>query len=201
MTDDFLAGRYDNLRRDSVHELYPDCRGRQQTRYGFPTYSIQLQSFACGPLAEYVSLASGGGAVLTSNFPHTKKLEEPQEISPAAASRAIEAIASGRVPRIERRRVSRACYRTQAWLQPVDETGALRCPVVFSRDLDGFGMGFIAHHDLSPLDLAMLCLPAGNGQPVRIKCHIRRSREFASGWFEGAVEFTVPQPQLAVVRA
>jgi len=139
--------------------------------------------------------------VLTSNFPHTKKQAEPQEISPAAASRAIESIASGRPPRIERRRVDRACYRTQAWLQPVDETGALRCPVVFSRDLDGYGMGFIAHHDLSALDLAVLSLPANDGRAVKIKCHIRRSREVANGWYEGVVEFTEPQPHLASRRA
>jgi hypothetical protein len=139
--------------------------------------------------------------VLTSNFPHTKKPPEPQEISPAAATKAIESIASGRPPRIDRRRVSRACYRTQAWLQPVDETGALRCPVVFSRDLDGYGMGFIAHHDLSALDLAVLCLPANDGRAMRIKCHIRRSRELANGWYEGVVEFIEPQPQLARIRA
>jgi hypothetical protein len=138
--------------------------------------------------------------VLTSNFPHTKKAEEPQEISEDVAQRAIAAIASGRVPRIERRRVRRASYRMQAWLQPVDETGALRCPVVFCRDLDDHGMGFIAHHDLSALDVAMLCLPANTGRQTRIKCYIRRSREFANGWFEGVVEFIEPQPQLATVR-
>jgi hypothetical protein len=139
--------------------------------------------------------------LLTSNFPHVKKQEESQEISPAIATRAIEAIASGRVPRIERRRVSRSCYRTQAWLQPVDETGAIRCPIVFSRDLDGYGMGFIAHHDLSALDLAVLCLPVNEGRTARIKCHIRRSREFANGWYEGVVEFTEPQPHLGASRA
>src|SRR5271155_3253018 len=132
--------------------------------------------------AVYRGIADSGGVpVLTSNFPHTKKPEEPQEISEDVARRAIAAIASGRVPRIERRRVRRASYRTQAWLQPVDETGALRCPVVFCRDLDDYGMGYIAHHDLSALDLAVLCLPGNNGRPLRIKCHIRRRREFTNG--------------------
>ena len=62
-------------------------------------------------------------------------------------------------------------------------------------------MGYIAHHDLSALDLAVLCLPGNNGRPLRIKCHIRRSREFANGWYEGVVEFIEPQPQFAAVRA
>ena len=77
-------------------------------------------------------------------------------------------------PRIERRHVSRARYQTRAWLQPFDETGAIRSPVIFTRDLDPHGLGFIARQDLAVLGRAVLHLPACNGATVRVRCRIRR---------------------------
>jgi hypothetical protein len=105
-----------------------------------------------------------------------------------------------RPPRIERRRIMRSVYRTQAWLQPADETGALRSPLIHTRDLDEIGVGFIARQDLSALGAAILFLPSGNGRPVRVPCRVRRSRELGGGWFEGLVEFVNPQPMFATRR-
>ena len=73
-----------------------------------------------------------------------------------------------RSPRIERRRVMRTSYRTQAWLQPADETGAIRSPLIHTRDLDETGVGFIARQDLSAVGDAVLFLPSGSGRPVRV---------------------------------
>jgi hypothetical protein len=123
------------------------------------------------------------------------------EAIPRSAGNAIERIARGRPPRIERRRVSRGVYRMQAWLQPADATGALRSPIIFVRDVDEYGLGFLAHHDVSALGLPVLFLPAANGRPLRLNCRIARCREFELGWFEGMVQFTQPQPVLAVRRA
>jgi hypothetical protein len=105
-----------------------------------------------------------------------------------------------RPPRIERRRVMRTSYRTQAWLQPADETGATRSPLIHTRDLDETGVGYIARQDLSALGDAILFLPSGSGRPVRVPCRVRRSRELGGGWYEGLIEFTQPQPMFATRR-
>jgi len=107
---------------------------------------------------------------------------------------AMERIARSRIPRIERRRNARAIYRTQAWLQAIDATGAVRPPMIHTRDLDTLGLGFISKHDLSVLAEGELHLPAANGRPVRVICAVRRSREFGGGWYEGFVEFKAEQP-------
>jgi len=106
-----------------------------------------------------------------------------------------------RPPRIERRRIMRSTYRTQAWLQPADETGAIRSPLIHTRDLDEVGVGYIARQDLSALGDGILFLPSGNGRPVRVPCRVRRSRELGGGWFEGLIEFINPQPMFATRRA
>jgi hypothetical protein len=103
-------------------------------------------------------------------------------------------------PRIERRHVSRARYQTRAWLQPFDETGAIRSPVIFTRDLDPHGLGFIARQDLAVLGRAVLHLPACNGSTVRVRCRVRRSRDIAKGWYEGVVHFDQEQARFAVPR-
>lgn len=103
-------------------------------------------------------------------------------------------------PRIERRVVSRARYQTKAWLEPYDETGAIRSPAIFTRDLDPHGLGFIARHDLAVLHRAVLHLPACNGATVAVRCRVRRSRDIARGWFEGVVEFEHEQARFAVPR-
>jgi len=118
----------------------------------------------------------------------------------AGVAQRMAAFCRERPPRIERRRVMRTSYRTQAWLQAADETGAVRPPLIHTRDLDAYGLGFIAKQDLSALGDAMLHLPAANGRPVRIACRVRRSREFDLGWFEGLVEFVEQQPMLAARR-
>jgi len=125
----------------------------------------------------------------------------PLEEHPAAgAAQRMSEICRERPPRIERRRVMRSSYRTQAWLQPADETGAIRPPLIHTRDLDPNGLGFIARQDLSALGDAVLHLPATNGRPVRVPCRVRRSREFDNGWFEGVVEFLQQQPMFSVRR-
>jgi hypothetical protein len=101
---------------------------------------------------------------------------------------------------IDRRRVGRTPQRLRASLQPVDATGALRSPVIYVRDLDEFGAGFISHHDVSAMGVAELMLAAGavgNRRPLHIRCNVRRCRELPNRWFEGLLEFVDVQKQLA----
>jgi hypothetical protein len=118
----------------------------------------------------------------------------------SGAMRMMSEVTRERPPRIERRRVMRTNYRTQAWLQPADETGALRSPLIHTRDLDEMGVGFIARQDLSAVGDAILFLPSGSGRPVRVPCRVRRSRELGGGWFEGLAVFIQPQPMFATRR-
>jgi len=114
-------------------------------------------------------------------------------IEPAAAER-MRKLAREFPPRIERRRRLRTGYRTRAWLQPVDDTAATRPPLIFTRDLDTEGLGFLASQDLSALGDAVLHLPDATGRAVRVPCHVRRSRDLEPGWFEGLLQFDASQP-------
>jgi hypothetical protein len=133
----------------------------------------------------------------------SKQVTEPAALEEHSLSGAAQQVAKmfcEHPPRIERRHVSRARYQTPAWLQPYDETGALRSPLIFTRDLDPEGLGFIARHDLAVLGRAVLHLPACNGGSVRVRCRVRRSRDFTNGWYEGVVQFDHEQPRFAVPR-
>ena len=137
--------------------------------------------------------------MVAPKYPHDSVAFQLMEPSPAA-SELMKQIATVRPPRIERRRIARLSYRTQAWLQPVDETGALRSPLIHTRDLDQLGLGFIARHDLAVLGRAVLHLPSASGRTVRMRCQVRRSRDFTNGWYEGFVEFEQEQAMFAVNR-
>jgi hypothetical protein len=147
---------------------------------------------------EQIAMTAGGGTAALVSSPPPARIAVRGNISPAAM---MAIVTRPRPPRIERRRVARSAYRTQAWLQPVDETGAIRPPLIHTRDLDPNGLGFIARQDVSAMGEAVLHLPAASGRSVRIPCRIRRSREIDIGWFEGVMEFVEQQPMFAVRRA
>jgi hypothetical protein len=101
------------------------------------------------------------------------------------------------LPRIDRRHLPRTSYQTTAWLAPADDTGAIRRPIIRTRDLSLHGLGFRARQDVSALGNAVLRLPAATGRCIAVACRVRRSLEMADGWFDGLVEFLQPQPDLA----
>jgi hypothetical protein len=133
----------------------------------------------------------------------SKMFNEPELLEELSLAGALDQLAKmfrEHPPRIERRQVRRARYQTQAWLQPYDETGAIRSPLIFTRDLDPHGLGFIARQDLAVLGRAVLHLPATRGGTVRLRCRLRRSRDISNRWFEGVVQFEQEQVKFAVPR-
>jgi hypothetical protein len=102
------------------------------------------------------------------------------------------------LPRIDRRHVPRTMYEITAWLAPADDTGAIRRPLIHTRDVSLKGLGFRARQDVSALGEAILRLPATTGRCIAVACRVRRSLELGNGWFDGLVEFLQPQPDLAV---
>ena len=101
-------------------------------------------------------------------------------------------------PLVDRRHLPRVTFAARATLAPADDTGAVRPPAIRTRDLNPLGLGFTARQDLSVLGDAVLQLPAANGRLVCVACRVRRSRELGNGWYDGLVEFVVPQPLLTV---
>jgi hypothetical protein len=105
------------------------------------------------------------------------------------------------LPRIDRRHAPRSSYQTTAWLAPADDTGAVRRPIIRTRDLSTKAMGFRTRQDVSALGEAVLRLPATTGRYIAVACRVRRSKEVGDGWFDCLVEFLQPQPDLAIRHA
>jgi hypothetical protein len=105
------------------------------------------------------------------------------------------------MPRIDRRHVPRISYRTTAWLAPADDTGAVRRPIIRTRDLNPRCMGFLTRQDISALGEAILRLPTASSRCLAIGCKVRRSLELGNGWFDCLIEFLQPQPDLATRHA
>jgi hypothetical protein len=99
--------------------------------------------------------------------------------------------------KIDRRHLPRISYRTTAWLSPADDTGAVRRPIIRTRDLNPRCMGFLTRQDISALGEAILRLPTATSRGLAIACKVRRSLELGNGWFDCLVEFLQPQPDLA----
>ncbi len=102
---------------------------------------------------------------------------------------------------IDRRHTPRLSYQTTAWLVPMDETGAVRRPIIRTRDLNLSCMGFRTRQDVSALSEAILRLPAATGRCIAVACRVRRSLEVGNGWFDCLIEFLTPQPDLATRHA
>jgi hypothetical protein len=99
---------------------------------------------------------------------------------------------------IDRRHHPRSHYETVAWLAPADDSGAIRRPIIRTRDINLVGLGFRARQDLSALGQAILRLPGATGRSISVACRVRRSRELGNGWFDGLAEFLTPQPDLTI---
>ncbi|HEX8521328.1 MAG TPA: PilZ domain-containing protein [Tepidisphaeraceae bacterium] len=93
----------------------------------------------------------------------------------------------------ERRRVQRMKYHVKAELRLFSDQPAADPWVLYTRDVNPKGLGFITSHRL-PLGYGgKLILPSPTGQPITIHCTLYRCREAAHGWFEGALYFNREQ--------
>jgi hypothetical protein len=89
----------------------------------------------------------------------------------------------------ERRNAQRLPYRTRANLKLYADPSDASPAVLYTRDADHRGLGFITPH-LLPLGYGgwvSLCAP--NGEIVRVECTIYRCRKTVRGWYEGALNF------------
>lgn len=115
---------------------------------------------------------------------------------PASVELILSAIETGQFTRRERRLVNRISYRVQARLKLFSD-GADELPrVLYTRDIDPRGLGFITPHRL-PLGYGgLLEIIFPDGRVRNLPATIYRCREAAPGWFEGALHFNRYQPEL-----
>jgi hypothetical protein len=93
----------------------------------------------------------------------------------------------------DRRLGSRTPYRVRANLRLFSDQPGSDPYVLYTRDVDPRGMGFITPHRL-PLGYGgdvELFTPRGN--KLRVHCTLLRCRQAAPGWYEGAAYFNREQ--------
>ena len=97
----------------------------------------------------------------------------------------------------DRRALKRHKYRVEGWLRLFTDGPGDSARVLYTRDVNARGLGFITPHRL-PLGYGGLVeLPRPDGSGIMtVHCTILRCREAAPGWFEGSVYFNREQPSL-----
>jgi hypothetical protein len=96
----------------------------------------------------------------------------------------------------ERRRQRRSNYRVKATLRMFVDAPGARARVLYTRDVNHRGVGFITREPL-PLGYGgMLSLPSPKtSKPLIIACTLYRCRMAAPGWYEGALQFNRDQAE------
>jgi len=112
---------------------------------------------------------------------------------PAEVRLILSALEAGRAPRHERREHNRRPYHVRATLRLFSDPANTPPWLLYTRDVDSKGVGFVTPHRL-PLGYGgeiELVLP--NGRQVRVDCTLLRCRTAAPGWFEGFLYFNREQ--------
>lgn len=93
----------------------------------------------------------------------------------------------------ERRAHSRSRYRTRAMLRLFAHDPLSPPVVLYTRDLQERGIGFITREPL-PLGYGgVVELTLENGQTLKAHCTVYRCRPAIHDWFEGALHFSTSQ--------
>jgi hypothetical protein len=133
--------------------------------------------------------------MLKTGVPVSTDLREPQNSAnawPPEVDLILSALEAGGAHE-ERRRVKRTRYQVQAQLRLFSDPPGTDPWILYTRDINPKGLGFITQHRL-PLGYGgKLQIPSTNGQIVTIHCTLYRCRESAQGWFEGALYFNREQ--------
>lgn len=113
---------------------------------------------------------------------------------PAEVEMILSAMDAARYRGRDRRHLTRLPYRAVGALRLFSEPDAPPV-VIYARDVDPRGLGFITKKRL-PLGYGgTLSLPDPDGRLLSIGCSIYRCREAVPGWFEGALYFNRQQSQ------
>jgi hypothetical protein len=137
---------------------------------------------------------------MPQNTEPTGQPQQPQDRNVASEAAALNQAFPTSKP-VDRRHAPRLKYQVVATLEPVSPNGPDDVQVV-TRDASAKGSGFVSNAPLPEGSRAVLHLPGpdADGEPQRIECRVRRSREIGNGLFEGSVEFLGAQPQFSETR-
>ncbi|MGH7176481.1 MAG: hypothetical protein ACREJC_03785 [Tepidisphaeraceae bacterium] len=119
---------------------------------------------------------------------------------PAEVDLILSAMDAGAGRDLDRRSVSslRMAYRVRAALRLFCDPDDARPWLLYSRDVDPRGLGFITPHRL-PLGYGgTVELFSPRGRKLRVDCLLSRCRQVAPGWYEGALNFNREQHVFAV---
>ena len=93
----------------------------------------------------------------------------------------------------ERREHDRQTYRVRAELRLFSDPADTQPWVLYTRDVNARGLGFITPHRL-PLGYGgWIELVTPKGRKARIHCTLFRCREAVKGWYDGALYFNREQ--------
>ena len=117
---------------------------------------------------------------------------------PAQVELIMSALDTGQFTADNRRKNRRNPYRVKAKLRLFSDPPLASPWVIYTRDINARGLGFISSHRM-PLGYGGLIeLPGPEGGVVSINCTLFRCREAAPGWYEGSVYFNREQPEFAL---
>jgi hypothetical protein len=101
----------------------------------------------------------------------------------------LSAMDAGSAAATDRRSAIRTPYRVCAKLHLHAGGADSAPPTLYTRDVDGRGMGFVTAQRLPLSYGGYLELPGPDGRVLRVACTVVRCRQTAPGWYEGALHF------------
>jgi hypothetical protein len=128
------------------------------------------------------------------------------EAWPPVAELILSAMDSGRhgsaaAAHEDKRAMPRLPFRVQGRLRLFSDGLGNEPRVVYTRDVNARGLGFITPHRL-PLGYGgFIEFPGPDGRPRRLQCTLQRCREAAPGWYDAALCFNREQPELMEIHS
>lgn len=130
-------------------------------------------------------------------MPPAPASEEEADAWPGEVEMILSAMDAARCRQGQERRASaRRNHRAKADLRLYAYDPAMPPVELFTRDVSATGLGFITKKRLPLGYNGLVRITLEDGQTVTAACNVYRCRETIGGWYEGAVHFTVRQPNL-----
>ncbi len=115
-----------------------------------------------------------------------------------SARQMLEALDSQFPPIYERRKIARHRFEAVATFTVESVAGRPVCLVepqaqVLVRDANSWALGYITNVHIASHAKGRVTMTGPDGQTFESGCLVRRTREFAPGWFQGVLEFDLQQ--------
>jgi hypothetical protein len=129
---------------------------------------------------------------LVLEMPPAKKQRGSRELWPKEVNMILSAMEAAPKPS-DGRAQQRLAYRVRAELKLFADGADPTAYVLYTRDVDPRGLGFITPHRLALGYGGWVELLTPRGRKNRIACTLYRCRQVVPGWYEGALYFNREQ--------